>query len=148
MKSPISSSSLRKARLSSYFFSLLAIIILFIVLYTEDYTYVFKQHPSRFEPELENHKLDRPITRKEKNNVAFAVGETDKECDLFNGKWVRDELNRPIYDESECPYIQPQLTCQEHGRPEKDYQFFRWQPHSCNLPRLLLQFRLFFFLHF
>ncbi|KAI3839031.1 hypothetical protein MKW92_000531 [Papaver armeniacum] len=56
------------------------------------------------------------------------------ECDIFSGKWVWDESNRPLYEESECPYIQPQLTCQEHGRPEKDYQFWRWQPHGCSLP--------------
>ncbi|KAI3986907.1 hypothetical protein MKX01_014608 [Papaver californicum] len=56
------------------------------------------------------------------------------ECDIFSGRWVWDESNRPLYEESECPYIQPQLTCQEHGRPEKDYQFWRWQPHGCSLP--------------
>ncbi|KAI3917359.1 hypothetical protein MKW98_027278, partial [Papaver atlanticum] len=64
------------------------------------------------------------------DHVAGDVGE----CDIFSGKWVWDESNRPLYEESECPYIQPQLTCQEHGRPEKDYQFWRWQPHGCSLP--------------
>lgn len=60
--------------------------------------------------------------------------EEEQECDVFSGRWVRDELTRPLYEESECPYIQPQLTCQEHGRPEKEYQRWRWQPHGCNLP--------------
>ncbi|ESW35574.1 hypothetical protein PHAVU_001G246200 [Phaseolus vulgaris] len=55
-------------------------------------------------------------------------------CDVFQGRWVRDELTRPLYEESDCPYIQPQLTCQEHGRPEKEYQRWRWQPHGCDLP--------------
>ncbi|OVA02802.1 PMR5 N-terminal domain [Macleaya cordata] len=55
-------------------------------------------------------------------------------CDVFSGKWVRDESNRPLYEESECPYIQPQLTCQEHGRPDKEYQLWRWHPHGCSLP--------------
>lgn len=63
----------------------------------------------------------------------FAAGKGEEGCDVFSGKWVKD-LTRPLYEESECPYIQPQLTCQEHGRPEKDYQQWRWQPHGCSLP--------------
>lgn len=58
---------------------------------------------------------------------------------MFSGKWVKDDeefsTRRPLYEESECPYIQPQLTCQEHGRPDKEYQRWRWQPHRCSLPR-------------
>ncbi|KAI3427838.1 PMR5N domain-containing protein [Psidium guajava] len=67
--------------------------------------------------------------------VPFAIGRGEEGCDVFSGRWVRDESTRPSYEESECPYIQPQLTCQEHGRPDKDYQHWRWQPHSCSLPR-------------
>ncbi|KAF3675616.1 Protein trichome birefringence-like 33 [Capsicum annuum] len=70
----------------------------------------------------------------EKNKkLPFAIGERKEGCDVFNGRWVWDE-QRPLYEESECPYIQPQLTCQEHGRPDKDYQHWRWQPHGCSLP--------------
>lgn len=72
---------------------------------------------------------------KKAEKLAFAIGEKSEEsCDLFNGRWVWDE-ERPLYKEAECPYIQPQLTCQEHGRPDKDYQHWRWQPHGCSLPR-------------
>ncbi|CAA6656910.1 unnamed protein product [Spirodela intermedia] len=65
----------------------------------------------------------------------FAVGETPAKCDLFSGEWVYDEVSRPLYQEEECPYIQPQLTCQEHGRPDRGYQHWRWQPRGCSLPR-------------
>jgi len=67
--------------------------------------------------------------------LPFSTGRTPEGCDFFSGRWVWDDSNRPLYEESECPYIQPQLTCQEHGRPEKDYQHWRWQPHGCDLPR-------------
>ncbi|KAI6676150.1 hypothetical protein NL676_036946 [Syzygium grande] len=67
--------------------------------------------------------------------IPFAIGRGEEGCDVFSGRWVRDESARPSYEESECPYIQPQLTCQEHGRPDKDYRNWRWQPHSCSLPR-------------
>ena len=71
---------------------------------------------------------------KKPQKLAFAIGKTEENCDVFSGKWVRDEVSRPPYEEWECPYIQPQLTCQEHGRPDKDYQFWRWQPNHCDLP--------------
>ena len=67
--------------------------------------------------------------------MAFAVGRMAEGCDIFAGKWVRDEERKPMYEERECPYIQPQLTCQEHGRPDRDYQLWRWQPHACDLPK-------------
>ncbi|WMV31226.1 hypothetical protein MTR67_024611 [Solanum verrucosum] len=73
------------------------------------------------------------LSKKSKEKLPFAIGETKEGCNVFNGKWIWDE-KRPLYEESECPYIQPQLTCQEHGRPDKDYQHWRWQPHNCSLP--------------
>ncbi|XP_060974493.1 protein trichome birefringence-like 3 [Cannabis sativa] len=56
-----------------------------------------------------------------------------------SGRWVYDE-SRPLYEESDCPYIQPQLTRLEHGRPETNYQHRRWQPNGCDLPKLSLDF--------
>ncbi|PPS01738.1 hypothetical protein GOBAR_AA18906 [Gossypium barbadense] len=79
--------------------------------------------------------ISRPVKKREK--LAFAIGKSEEKCDVFKGRWVRDELTRPLYEESECPYIQPQLTCQEHGRPDTEYQKWRWQPHGCDLPRLI-----------
>lgn len=66
----------------------------------------------------------------------FAIGEGDKECNLFSGKWMWDEINRPLYNESECPYLLPQVTCQEYGRPDKEYLYWRWQP-DCIIPRFI-----------
>jgi len=78
----------------------------------------------------------QPVSRTEKKweKLPFAIGKTQESCDVFSGSWVRDELTRPHYQESECPYIQPQLTCQEHGRPDKEYQYWKWQPNDCSLP--------------
>lgn len=135
MKSPTSSSSsssvlLRKPppRLSPYLFTLLAFIVFVTVLYGQDFSCIFSQLDSESNP-------DRPVSRTKKNNetLPFAIGKSEG-CDLFSGHWVWDKTNRPLYEESECPYIQPQLTCQEHGRPERNYQYWRWQPHGCSLP--------------
>ncbi|XP_050210324.1 protein trichome birefringence-like 33 [Mercurialis annua] len=132
MKSPLSSSSsssliIRKPRLSPYLFTLLAFIVFVTILYGEDFMCLLGQLDS---------DSDRILTRTEKKweKLPFAIGKTPEGCDLFNGRWVKDELTRPLYEEWECPYIQPQLTCQEHGRPDKDYQYWRWQPHGCDLP--------------
>ncbi|KAG6758184.1 hypothetical protein POTOM_038521 [Populus tomentosa] len=123
-----SSSLIRKARLSPYLLTLLVFIVFVAILYGEDFMCLLGQ----LDP-----NLDRPATsRTEKKweKLPFSMGRTSEGCDLFSGRWVWDDSNRPLYEESECPYIQPQLTCQEHGRPEKDYQHWRWQPHGCDLP--------------
>ncbi|KAB2078599.1 hypothetical protein ES319_A06G174400v1 [Gossypium barbadense] len=132
MKPPLSSSSsavLRKARLSPYLFTLLAFIVFVSILYGEDFMCILGQ----LEP-IPGRAMSKPVKRRGK--LAFAIGKGEEGCDIFSGRWVRDELTRPLYEESECPYIQPQLTCQEHGRPDKDYQKWRWQPHGCDLPRM------------
>ncbi|KAL2500428.1 Protein trichome birefringence-like 35 [Forsythia ovata] len=56
-------------------------------------------------------------------------------CDLFSGKWVFDNTSYPLYSESSCPYMSDQLACHKHGRTDLGYQFWRWQPHNCNLKR-------------
>lgn len=136
MKHPISSSSSssvqRKARLSPYLLTLLVFICFVAVLYGEDFMCIFGQlEPVPAGPAA----ISTPVKKTEDTKLPLiAEGKTDEGCDIFSGRWVRDELNRPHYKESECPYIQPQLTCQEHGRPETEYQKWRWQPHGCDLP--------------
>ncbi|KAK4433362.1 protein trichome birefringence-like 33 [Sesamum alatum] len=130
-----SSSILRKGRLSPYLFALLAFIFFVTILYGEDFSCIFGD---QFEPHRSSHlrqtsSSSSSTTKKKEEKLAFAIGEGVKGCDIFKGTWVWDD-GRPLYEESECPYIQPQLTCQEHGRPDKDYQHWRWQPHGCSLP--------------
>lgn len=54
-------------------------------------------------------------------------------CDMSTGKWVLD-ASYPLYD-SNCPYLSTAVTCQKNGRPDSDYQKWRWKPHACSLPR-------------
>ncbi|KAK8508231.1 hypothetical protein V6N13_055676 [Hibiscus sabdariffa] len=131
---PLSSSSaagvVRKARLPTYLYTLLAFSVVVAIIHGEYLVCIF----GRFEPTRVTSPSPSTTPVKKQREMAFAVGKGEEGCDIFSGRWVRDESTRPHYEESECPYIQPQLTCQEHGRPETEYQKWRWQPHGCDLP--------------
>lgn len=138
MKPPAPSSSrvsflLKKARVSPILLTFLAFVAFVTILYSQDLRCLFGQFDDSDHPKHNKYQTISP-TKKNGGKLPFAIGETEEGCDVFSGRWVRDEVNRPLYEESECPYIQPQLTCQEHGRPDKDYQYWRWQPHGCTLP--------------
>ncbi|TYI36773.1 hypothetical protein ES332_A03G165100v1 [Gossypium tomentosum] len=59
-----------------------------------------------------------------------------KECDLFDGRWVKDDHSKLYYRPGSCPYIDKDFDCQHNGRPDKGYIKWKWQPNGCNLPRL------------
>jgi hypothetical protein len=55
-------------------------------------------------------------------------------CDLYHGNWVHDPLG-PLYTNNTCPVITQMQNCQGNGRPDKDYENWRWKPFQCDIPR-------------
>ncbi|CAL9094237.1 unnamed protein product [Musa acuminata var. zebrina] len=94
------------------------------------------------EEEEEEEEVDVDVDGEDDEYVPFAVGRTEEGCDVFSGKWVYDKASMPHYAEKECRYINPQFKCEAFGRPDRAYQFWRWQPHRCSLQRFNATFML------
>ncbi|KAK4490668.1 hypothetical protein RD792_001359, partial [Penstemon davidsonii] len=56
-------------------------------------------------------------------------------CDLFDGNWVLDD-SYPLYNASECPFVEQGFNCLGNGRMDEDYLKWRWKPKNCQLLRV------------
>lgn len=54
---------------------------------------------------------------------------------MYHGNWVYSSAG-PLYSNNSCPVLSQMQNCQGNGRPDKDYENYRWKPTKCNLPRL------------
>lgn len=78
--------------------------------------------------------LPPPISSENGTTKVITSASSTGKCDLFQGKWVHDSLG-PLYKNDSCPVLTEAQNCQGNGRPDKDYENWRWQPTSCDLPR-------------
>jgi len=73
-------------------------------------------------------------------NIVRTRRDTWKKCDYSVGKWVFDQ-SYPLYD-SNCPYLSTAVACQKNGRPDSDYEKWKWKPFGCSIPRCLYYLNL------
>lgn len=59
---------------------------------------------------------------------------TEKQCDLFKGRWLEDDSG-PLYKHETCPYLSQTQDCPGNGRPDSGYLNWRWQPDGCVIPK-------------
>jgi hypothetical protein len=59
----------------------------------------------------------------------------EEQCNWSRGRWVYDDVSRPLYSGLKCAFIFREVACDKFGRKDVMYQHWRWQPHGCDLPR-------------
>ncbi|XP_009776665.1 protein trichome berefringence-like 7 [Nicotiana tabacum] len=67
-------------------------------------------------------------------DVGLSFNGSDSFCDIFDGKWVVDN-SYPLYNASECPFVEKGFNCLANGRTNDDYLKWRWKPRNCEIPR-------------
>lgn len=57
-----------------------------------------------------------------------------RNCDVYDGGWVQVPPY-PLYNSSECPFVEQGFNCLANGRKDSDYLNWRWKPKNCDIPR-------------
>ncbi|XP_057528826.1 xyloglucan O-acetyltransferase 1 [Amaranthus tricolor] len=85
---------------------------------------------------LHPESIERPEEKGSENVVLpdKKVNEIASTCDYTNGEWAIDKKG-PLYNGTSCGTIKDGQNCLSHGRPDKDYLYWRWMPRDCKLPR-------------
>uniref|UniRef100_A0A7N0RFB4 Trichome birefringence-like N-terminal domain-containing protein n=1 Tax=Kalanchoe fedtschenkoi TaxID=63787 RepID=A0A7N0RFB4_KALFE len=67
-------------------------------------------------------------------NEGSSTNPVNSDCDLYHGQWIYDSSG-PLYTNNTCPVLTQMQNCQGNGRPDNDYENYRWKPAQCDLPR-------------
>ncbi|ESQ48829.1 hypothetical protein EUTSA_v10020451mg [Eutrema salsugineum] len=76
-----------------------------------------------------------PMRKQSRKSSMRREIETLKNCDFFEGVWVKDD-SYPLYKPGSCNVIDEQFNCISNGRPDVNFHKLKWKPKKCNLPRL------------
>ncbi|PIA27298.1 hypothetical protein AQUCO_08100028v1 [Aquilegia coerulea] len=75
-------------------------------------------------------------TSKDNATDTFTINNNvQKKCDIFDGRWIYNPKGRPLFEASQCPFLGPQVTCKKNGRPDFEYEKWRWEAKDCEIPR-------------
>ncbi|KAH7651628.1 PC-Esterase protein [Dioscorea alata] len=76
-----------------------------------------------------------PQRSEAKSSMTLMDGKQEEHCDIFEGRWVYDQKRYPLYHARQCPFLSDQVSCRRNGRPDSDYEHWRWVPRGCEIPR-------------
>lgn len=54
-------------------------------------------------------------------------------CNVFDGTWVQGD-SYPLYNASECPFVEQGFNCLGNGRRDQYYLKWKWKPNNCDIP--------------
>ncbi|KAK9676980.1 hypothetical protein RND81_11G113800 [Saponaria officinalis] len=82
-----------------------------------------------------------PVITLEHSNVGpqpeklnFTLSKAEKKCNIFEGRWVYRPEETRLYDTSTCPFLEEKMSCQMNGRPDSEYEKWRWEANDCDIP--------------
>ena len=77
---------------------------------------------------------DVPLILKVRTYIVIYIGLClAGNCNLLKGQWVYHPAG-PLYTNNTCTFITQMQNCQGNGRPDKEYENWRWKPDDCDLP--------------
>lgn len=80
-------------------------------------------------------KMNNQGTLSGEENSTISSHGSNGECDIFDGRWVRDDT-KPYYPPGSCPYIDRDFDCHLNKRPDDGFVKWKWQPSGCDIPSL------------
>lgn len=100
---------------------------------------------------LSEKERKEPLSGAAEKSKTVKMMEQLMNCNFFDGEWVKDD-SYPLYKPGSCSLIDEQFNCFLNGRPDQEFQQYKWKPKFCTLPRFVIKFYLLtcilFFLRF
>lgn len=79
-------------------------------------------------------EIKEPKSTQLDNTEKPTMNIAEKKCNIFDGRWVYKPDKKPYYDSNTCPFIEEKMNCQKNGRPDFEYEKWRWEAKDCNIP--------------
>lgn len=94
----------------------------------------YNAKPNDTNPGASRSNVDTETSLSNLNSYPSQNGSITSGCNLYDGHWFYDSMG-PLYTNNTCPVLSQMQNCQGNGRPDKDYEYWRWKPSQCDLPR-------------
>ncbi|XP_073394696.1 protein YLS7 isoform X1 [Physcomitrium patens] len=70
----------------------------------------------------------------EVKHVLQLPSQQEKQCNIFEGKWIENH-SEPLYQNETCPFLSQGQNCPGNGRSDSGYLNWKWKPTECELTR-------------